>query len=230
MTDENTNLDLWACVSKTDPEYTKPFTRAGGFRGTAINATWLAMRATEQFGPIGIGWGVVLLEQGFFGDGSAQVHHCHIRLWYERDGKRGEIEHVGCTNAVTVNKDGVVRVDEDAPKKSLTDATTKALSMLGFAADVHLGRYDDNKYVAELVEEKQAKVTIEKAEGTAATVLSAVTRATSTSAIDAVMKQYAIAIKAMEKTAKASYDKVKATVQARREELNQKAELTPAKE
>ena len=37
--------------------------------------------------------------------------------------------------------------DEEAPKKSLTDALSKAMSWLGFAADIHLGRWDDNKYV-----------------------------------------------------------------------------------
>jgi hypothetical protein len=43
-------------------------------------------------------------------------------------------------------------VDEDAPKKSLTDAITKAASHLGIAANIFLGRWDDNKYVAEVAQ------------------------------------------------------------------------------
>ena len=39
--------------------------------------------------------------------------------------------------------------DEEAPKKSITDAMTKCLSLLGFAAEIHLGLYDDNKYASD---------------------------------------------------------------------------------
>jgi hypothetical protein len=51
------NLDLWEAVSKTDPKHTKKFSRAGGFSGTAINATYLIRKATELWGPMGQGWG-----------------------------------------------------------------------------------------------------------------------------------------------------------------------------
>ena len=46
-------------------------------------------------------------------------------------------------------------VDEDAAKSAVTDALTKCLSYLGFNADVFLGKYDDNKYVQNLRQEKQ---------------------------------------------------------------------------
>jgi hypothetical protein len=38
-------------------------------------------------------------------------------------------------------------VDEDAPKKSVTDGMVKCLSMLGFAGDIFSGQWDDSKYV-----------------------------------------------------------------------------------
>jgi hypothetical protein len=49
-------------------------------------------------------------------------------------------------------KDGApkMRLDDDAPKKAMTDALTKGLSHLGVSADVFLGLYDDNKYVQSL--------------------------------------------------------------------------------
>ena len=50
-------------------------------------------------------------------------------------------------------KDKNNRLDSDAAKKATTDALTKLLSQLGFNADVFLGRFDDSKYVAEMVEE-----------------------------------------------------------------------------
>jgi hypothetical protein len=50
-------------------------------------------------------------------------------------------------------RNGVLFTDEDAPKKSVTDALTKALSMIGFAGDIFSGRWDDNRYVEGLKEE-----------------------------------------------------------------------------
>ena len=38
---------------------------------------------------------------------------------------------------------------EDAPKMAITDGLTKALSHLGFNADVFLGEMDGNKYAAD---------------------------------------------------------------------------------
>src|SRR5207249_9372453 len=77
------------------------------------------------------------------------IHKVRIKLWYVLDGKRGEVTHYGQTQFAGRNKYGLF-TDEEAPKKSLTDAMSKALSMLGFGADIHLGLYDDNKYVSSL--------------------------------------------------------------------------------
>ena len=38
------------------------------------------------------------------------------------------------------------KTNDDAPKMALTDGLTKAISHLGFNADVFLGKFDDNKY------------------------------------------------------------------------------------
>lgn len=152
------NLALWRSVEKTDPNYTKPFNRGGGFRGTGVGGTYLALRATETFGPIGIGWGLEILDEELMqgaplGDGAfEQVHKVRVKLWYVLDGQRGEVVQFGQTTFVGRNKNGLY-TDEEAPKKSLTDAMSKCLSLLGFAADVHLGRFDDNKYVTDLQQE-----------------------------------------------------------------------------
>ena len=152
------NLALWQRVEKTDPQYTKPFSRGGGFRGTAVNGTYLAKKATEVFGPMGIGWGLEILDEELMqgaplGDGAFElVHKVRVKLWYVLDYQRGEVVQFGQTTFVGRNKNGLY-TDEEAPKKSLTDAMSKCLSLLGFAADVHLGRFDDNKYVADLKQE-----------------------------------------------------------------------------
>ena len=156
------NTNLWDAVQATDPKYTKQFSRGGGFKGTATNATYLARKATEQFGPCGTGWGVQVVDEEVIEgaplllDGQVvaheRIHKVRARLWYVRDGQRGEVEQFGQTQIVGKNKNGFF-TDEEAPKKSLTDAMSKCLSLLGFSADIHLGLYDDNKYVAKLEQE-----------------------------------------------------------------------------
>ena len=55
------SMELWNAVAVTNPNFVKGFTRSGGFSGTAINATYQAQKATETFGPCGIGWGIDIL-------------------------------------------------------------------------------------------------------------------------------------------------------------------------
>lgn len=150
------NLALWNSVSRTDPAYTKNFTRGGGFKGTAINATYLARLATEKFGPIGVGWGIEVVDEAYIEgapiitDGQVVckevIHKIRAKLWYKLGDERGEVTQYGLTTFIGKNKFGPF-TDEEAPKKSMTDAMTKCLSLLGFAADVHTGKFDDNKYV-----------------------------------------------------------------------------------
>ena len=155
----NANLDLWNSVQETDPKYTKSFSRSGGFKGTAINHTYQQKRATETFGPKGIGWGSTVLDEKYVDGapllhekqviGHERVHVLRIELWYKFGDKRGSVQAFGQTTFVGSNKHGFY-TDEEAPKKSLTDAESKALASLGFSADVHLGLFDDNKYVSDL--------------------------------------------------------------------------------
>lgn len=147
------NLSLWSSVEKTDPSQTKAIT-GKPYKGTSPKPYHIVHKATETFGPCGIGWGFRIVrervEDGAAGD---KVHIAHIAVWYEWGGKRGEVEHVGQTMFSGKRNDGKTYTDEDAPKKSVTDALVKALSMIGFAGDIFMGRYDDSKYVAELREE-----------------------------------------------------------------------------
>ncbi len=153
-------LLIWNAVCATDPRYTKTFSRSGGFSGTAINSTYLIREATRLWGAMGDRWGVTILDEDimegapiFDADGKVigaeKIHKLHIRLWYPSPSSphtKAAVEHFGQTTFVGVNKRGIY-TDEEAPKKSLTDAIGKALSMLGFSADVYLGLFDDSKYV-----------------------------------------------------------------------------------
>lgn len=146
------NLKLWQSVEKTNPKYVKQIT-GKPYKGTSPSPTYLVWKATNTFGPCGIGWGFEViderLEDGVPGD---KVHIARVKVWYIWNGQRGEVEHIGQTMFTGKNKNGPY-TDEDAPKKSVTDALGKALSMIGFSADIFMGRYDDSKYVDQLREE-----------------------------------------------------------------------------
>lgn len=152
--------ELWDSVQRTDPAYTKDYKGAGGFSGTAINTTYLVKKATETFGPVGSGWGYSVIEDRFDEGGpisdnngaficNSQVHTIRLLFWYMNAGERKELEHYGHTPYVSKNKYGV-QTDMEAPKKSLTDALKKCLSMLGFGADIHMGMYEDTDYRMEI--------------------------------------------------------------------------------
>jgi hypothetical protein len=131
------NLELWDKYGVTDPDHTKEV-KYGPRQFTAIDAYYKIRLATEEWGPVGTGWGweVGYEERGQFID-------CHLSLWYGDDKK-------------WIRTVGSAKIDDiDGPKKALTDAITKGLSYLGFCNDVFLGRFDDNKYVEEVRAKKE---------------------------------------------------------------------------
>lgn len=150
MTD---NLALWNAVEKTDPSHTKAIT-GKAYSGTSPKPHYLVHKATETFGPIGIGWGFAIVDERIEeGAGGEKLHIARVKVWYEWSGKRGEVEHIGGTQFSGTRRNGNTFTDEDAPKKSVTDALVKALSMIGFAGDIFMGRYDDSKYVNDVANE-----------------------------------------------------------------------------
>lgn len=160
----NKNMRIWDKVEKTDPAATKA-AEVNGRVITSISGQHMIKRATEVFGPVGIGWGWRVAEERFDRGGDIRNdkgevigheigHTVRIALWFELDDKRGEVEQYGCTPFTYKSKWGV-KTDTEAPKKSLTDAVKKALAMLGFSADIFLGLFDDRDYVAEREEESR---------------------------------------------------------------------------
>lgn len=137
-------LELWNKISKSDPKYLKPV-NFGSRKFTAIDPQYQVRSATEAFGPIGHGWGwhsetaMINLSNG----DTAVV--CGVSVWH------GSKENVfgpfpGCRKFFDAAKG---RLNEDAPKMAVTDGLTKALSHIGFNADVFLGEHDGNKYAAD---------------------------------------------------------------------------------
>jgi len=142
----NENMKLWDAVEKTNPKYTKS-ANVRGNKITAIGPQSQIKCATEQFGTYGATWGwksfdfhyelldttgIVIFKGVFFFPG-------------------GEFP---ISSSISAYKDGArTKPDADFAKKVETDALTKALSKLGFNADIFMGLYDDNKYVMEMEKE-----------------------------------------------------------------------------
>ena len=142
------NKTLWDSVFTTDPKAAKAIT-GKPYKGNSPKPYWLIERATEAFGPVGIGWGVTVKSERFERLSDTDVLHVAVvSVWFMRDGKRSEgIDQMGGTKAAYKTNDGKLIVDEDAGKKSVTDGMVKCLSMIGFAGDIFSGRWDDSKYV-----------------------------------------------------------------------------------
>lgn len=147
------NMEFWEKVKKTDPGRVKPIT-GKQYKGNSPQPYYLVERMTEEFGMCGIGWGIDIVNERMERLSEHEVLHVAvIKLWYKHEGERGEITQIGQTKAAYMKKDGGVMVDEDAPKKSVTDAMTKCMSYLGFAGDIFSGQWDDSKYVQSLQDE-----------------------------------------------------------------------------
>jgi len=127
--------EIWEKVEKTDAKYTKDV--SFGRKFTSICAYSQIKRATEIFGAAGEGWG---WDFEIIPDDNIWVFK--VSLWHGK--KENVVNSFGCCDKIFKKKP-----DDDAPKKALTDGITKALSYLGFNADVFLGQWDknDNKYV-----------------------------------------------------------------------------------
>jgi hypothetical protein len=139
------NLDLWDMFADIDPKFTKPIT-GKPYKGTSPNPHYIIRCLTEMFGPVGVGFGWEVIAEGFQPLGDEVLHWCRIRFWH---GQGKGFEAYGQTKAYMKTKSGFI-ADEDAPKKSLTDAITKAAAQVGVAANIFLGRWDDSRYVAEV--------------------------------------------------------------------------------
>lgn len=146
---ENPNKRIWEKICETDPYRTKNFNK--GYRGTSINPNYIYEKLTSCFGPCGIGWGFTITKDEFKEGHEGEISHAMtIELWYKNDGIKSEpIPGIGGTQYVFKDKNGW-HTDEDAKKKSLTDALTKASQLIGMSADIFGGLWDDCKYVAEL--------------------------------------------------------------------------------
>lgn len=162
------NLDIWNEFGTTDPQYTKQNTQ-GGRKSTSITPVYMVKLATQALGPIGVGWGYSVKEERF--DNTAPIvlvngdkakgalpvymmdgdkivyektHTVLIEMWIAGSDKT--FCQYGHTRYSYMTKNGSLYIDHEYGKKSITDAMTKCLSLLGVCSDVYMGEFDDQAY------------------------------------------------------------------------------------
>lgn len=170
--DTQGNLTIWDGLRTVDRNFVKPIT-GKSYRGDSPNPTYIILKLTRAFGPIGDRWGfhvkneeirygkphLVEVErvESYSQDGSRLIekkvrreiireeyHQVLISFWFRDDaGHHRTFDAFGGTPMLYMTKAGSWTHDEDAAKKSLTDAYTKAASWLGACADIYLKLFDD---------------------------------------------------------------------------------------
>lgn len=140
------NLKLWHSVEKTNPKYTKS-ANVKGNKITSIAPQFQIMNVTEQFGVYGSTWG---FEDSKFDYTLAESHGLvTFEAIFFFPGGKFKIQ-----NSISLFIDNAkTKIDSDFAKKVETDTLTKAISKLGFNADIFLGKFDDVNYVEEMNEE-----------------------------------------------------------------------------
>ena len=140
------NLELWNKVEKTNPKYTKK-AKISGHEITAIAPQYQIMQVTEQFGVYGQTWGFKNITLDYsLADKFNLVVFKGVFFF-----PKGEFEII---NSCKMYMDrNCTMVDDNFAKKIETDALTKAISKLGFNADIFMGKFDDVRYVEEMKQE-----------------------------------------------------------------------------
>jgi hypothetical protein len=145
------NMIHWNALKATDPKYTKKV--EFGRKFTSINSQWQLQRMTEQFGPIGQGWGYSVDHAVERISDDYVLAVADVSIWWRAEDRVAQYGPVrGMSPIVEKGKSGL-HFDDDAGKKAMTDALTKGLSHLGLSADVFLGLFDDNKYVQNVAQQ-----------------------------------------------------------------------------
>ena len=160
------NLKLWNSVEKTNPAYTKN-ANVGGNKITSISPQYQIKNVTEEFGSYGKTWGFKNIEFDY----SLVNTPVTVPL---TEGKYPSIKTVGSKDTIMglvvlkatffypngefpiVNSaklftdKNMSKIDDDFAKKLETDTLTKAISKIGFNADIFMGKFDDVRYVNDL--------------------------------------------------------------------------------
>lgn len=122
------SMELWSSVASIPPEYVKD-QEINGAKLKGVNPHYMVQLATEKWGPMGTGWGLANMSWQVV-DGTLIMGG---DLWYNSDPNTGFRVYV----------DVPFERGRDCMKRAQTMLQSKALSKLGFAAEVYMGMWDE---------------------------------------------------------------------------------------
>ncbi len=175
------NMSIWNEARGIPEKYQKTFL-IGDVPLTSIDPMYLFRLATEQWGPIGTGWGFEIVSEQIVNANNRErcqdaLHTMTVKLWYggpigptietiELSDLDLSASPIACTYGVGATEmyetiEGgdssySYRIDRYYNKKTLTAAITNALSRLGFGADVRLGEFEGSSDVSTVVPKEAA--------------------------------------------------------------------------
>jgi hypothetical protein len=138
------NLDLWDKVKTTDPDYTKKVSFGRSF--TSISPQYQIMKATEQFGAYGSGWGFESCDMDFSQSEALGLVLVKAVFFFVEGDKRNTFP-INNSWPLKQSAKPDAKIDPDFIKKAETNTMSKALSKLGFSADIFMGEFDNPDYV-----------------------------------------------------------------------------------
>ena len=146
METKTDNLKIWNQL-KTPPSSAMKKITGGRMSGkTDINPQWRYQIMTDCFGICGNGWGFEIKKLWTDPAPDGQVFAmAEIALWWFDE---SQVRHIvpGLGGSMLIVKESTgLHCNDDAFKMSVTDALGTAMKMIGVAADVYLGNFDDSK-------------------------------------------------------------------------------------
>ena len=161
---------LWKAVCKTPTEFTESKDIPGKGPTQTVKPHYFFQKATEVFGPIGMGWGAEQIESKYInghpildGKGNAigtQITHVlRVKVWAYIDGKRAEVL-VRVARYSSLNTAPLM----GTLKKVVHRCCKEALTHWGFCADIWLGLFDNHSYVAQRTLDSEVAATEEEAQ------------------------------------------------------------------
>lgn len=130
------------------PESAKKKITGGRLNGmTDINPMWRILCLSEEYGEVGFGWYVEVIEHWTEPQETGEIAmFVRLHLYVKRDGEWSKpIEGCGGSMLVANQKAGKY-TDDEAYKKAETDALGTACKKLGIGAAVYWQGYADSKY------------------------------------------------------------------------------------
>ena len=141
----NEDYKLFKEVSVTDPKHTKIVRVSGKQPFTNIDTYYLIEQATKKFGLYGKGFGLKNIHYEYMDIEETKIAVIQAMFFFPG----GEFPITNSDKMCYKTKSGYTMIDTDIYKKLETNTLAKALSKIGFGADVYMGKFEDQYYIGE---------------------------------------------------------------------------------